>query len=572
MDRVRKSLMPLAALSLAFAGFGAESALAQETGGRYRVLVPALLAQNGARDNFGKDVAKEVKDVIDELPTHAPVDQKDLREALRRYGLKEDDLKDCIKARQLAVQMQVELVMCGSYTPATSGQMVQASFIAPTTGDAFEVAPFQAAEPEAAAQQISAAFAQYLEQLRVAVFCHDAMQSQNWEEALTQCGRTVEINPSSPGNNYNIASVYFQLERDEEALAAYKKVIELNPVHQDALLGAGITAARLGRNDESQQLLNQYLELNPGNQQVRLKIASDVAQAGDPVGGLRLLEAGMSGDSVDVVMSEYAGHFALNAASGLLENPGANGNEAEAHELLEKALGYYETVFEVKGDSTDAMMLANMLRAYRLLERNDDAVTFGQRAIAAKPNDASLLSAYADVLSGAGRADEAIDALNRAAQIDPELKVSARLGGMLVAQGKLTEANAAFRRAVQNNEVEDTDQIARVIFVEGFNNHHKAERWDPAINYYEAAREYATSPQTRGMINFFHGFALLRKGIVAQNPSTVASARASLPLFQEAKRLLEAAEAYTEQANARRSLLQNADQYIAIQEALIKRG
>lgn len=578
MDRARnhRRLAPLAFVAaLAVAAFSAAPAEAQD-GGRYRVLVPALAPQAGADDDFGKDVGKEVRKALDEFATHAPVEEKVLKDALKRFGLKEEEITDCIKARQLAVQINAELVMCGVYTESGDNRQVETKFVVPTTGEEFQVAPFASTQPKQAAAQIAGAFEQYLGQLRLAVFCNDELQRQAWDAAIEQCGKVVEANPNSASNLYNLASAYMNAGQDDVALETFEKAIAINPVHQDAILAAGVVAARLGQQDKSQQYLHQYLELNPGNLAVRLKIAADIAAAGDPRGALMLVEEGIGSptDSVDVTTLQYAGHFALASARESLENQGQNGEVSpDVQGLLEKALGYYNRAFDMQQDTApDVTMMTNMLVAYRLLDRSDEAVAFGERAIQRVPNDAALLSAYADALAAADRTEEAVRMLDRVTQIDPQYAVNARLGSWQLEDGNLSAAQAAFRRALQNGEVASGDDLARPIFAQGYNNHHKAGRYDTAISYYNVAREFATGSATTGMVNFFHGYALFQKALEMQKPSTAASARASLPVFQEAKRYLEQAGGYTEQAQQRQQLLSNVNQYIEIQNALIKRG
>ena len=577
MDRARnhRRLAPLAFVAaVAAAAVTAAPAEAQD-GGRYRVLVPALAPQAGAKDNFGKDVGKEVRKALDNMATHAPVEDKVLKDALKKFGLKEEDITDCIKARQLAVQIQAELVMCGTYTESGNDRQVTTKFVVPTTGEEFQVAPFASNQAKQAATQIAGAFEQYLGQLRLAVFCNDELQRQAWDAAIEQCGKVVAANPSSASNQYNLASAYMNAGQDDVALTTFEKAIEINPVHQDAILAAGVVAARLGQQDKSQRYLHQYLELNPGDQAVRLKIAADIAAAGDPRGALMLVEEGGAATSadVDVTTLQYAGHFALASAREAIENAGMDGNRSpDVQPMLEKALMYYNRAFEMQGAEPDVTMMTNMLVAYRLLERTDEAVAFGERAIQRVPNDAALMSAYADALAAAGNTDQASRMLDRVVQIDPSYAVSARLGSWQLQAGNLSAAQAAFRRALQNNEVASGDDLARPIFSQGYNTHHKNRRYDTAISYYNVAREFATSSATTGMVNFFHGYALFQKGLDMQKPSTAASARASLPVFQEAKRWLEQAGGYTEQAQQRQQLLQNIDQYIEIQNALIRRG
>src|SRR5688572_25236784 len=89
-----------------------QPASTSQTGSRYRVLVPKLEIRPGANEKFGNQLADALRKDIDKLATHQSVDKKELSESLKKFKLKEDEL-DCIKARQLAVQIGAELVMCG---------------------------------------------------------------------------------------------------------------------------------------------------------------------------------------------------------------------------------------------------------------------------------------------------------------------------------------------------------------------------------------------------------------------------------------------------------------------------
>src|SRR5690606_30993943 len=157
-------------------------AAAQE-GGRMRILAPALAPEGGAKDDFGKKVAEEFRKEVDKLATHAPFEGKELKDALKKYGVKEEELsqQQCVKARQLAGLIQIPLVMCGSYTPAASGGMqVSASIISPATSDMFNLDPFTAADPKEAAQQIVAQFSNFTQALSNAGYCAQSLESQQW--------------------------------------------------------------------------------------------------------------------------------------------------------------------------------------------------------------------------------------------------------------------------------------------------------------------------------------------------------------------------------------------------------
>ncbi|MGQ0563434.1 MAG: tetratricopeptide repeat protein [Gemmatimonadota bacterium] len=471
-----------AVLSLLLVGTGfvavqpvqAQDPAPQPSASRYRVLVPMLERKGDVKKNFGEDVAEEVAELIEKLPTHEPVDEKELKDALRKFKLKEDEL-DCIKNRQLAVQMNAELVMCGQYEQTAGGMQVAAQFISAKTGETFEIAPFTAAEPEQAAQHIYSSFERYVKQISLAAFCADYLASQQWPNALENCNQALEINPNSQVALMGKGMALYRMGMDanqtevadsarlNEAEAVYKQVIALNPVHQDALRQLGIITARLGSAEESRQYFRQYMELNPGDVGVRLTIAAEAQKGGDPEGALRIVEEGLQNDSANVDLNSYAGHFAIAAAG-----QAAPDSAAPFYELAAK---YYGRVYAIRGNDTDPVVLQNYILALlQLPGRKQEALDVGMRAVAAKPGDAGVWMAYANALQDLGRLDEALAAVDSAIAKDPTTpRAVLRKAQWLLAGNRLNAAVPAFQAAVQRGDVAAelaTNQLVR----EGFEN------------------------------------------------------------------------------------------------------
>ena len=82
-----------------FAGDAAPAAAQVQS--RMRVLVPAFVNAEGKSTRNGSRLADQVRKQINEMPTHAPAEEKEWKEALKKFGLKESDM-DCVKWRQLA--------------------------------------------------------------------------------------------------------------------------------------------------------------------------------------------------------------------------------------------------------------------------------------------------------------------------------------------------------------------------------------------------------------------------------------------------------------------------------------
>ena len=78
----------------------------------------------------------------------------------------------------------------------------------------------------------------------------------------------------------------------------------------------------------------------------------------------------------------------------------------------------------------------------------------------------------------------------------------------------------------------------------------------------------------QSQLNFWNGYALYKKGEAEQRPQTLESARATLPMFQEARRLFQGASSYaaSQPSINLQQFLDAVTQYVEIQEAIIKRG
>lgn len=384
-----------------------------------------------------------------------------------------------------------------------------------------------------------------------------------------------------------------ELDSLEQSLTALQKVLELNPAKTDALLTAGIVATRLGQEEVARGYFRQYLELNPGSVEVRIQVATDVNDAGDPEGALQIVEEGFAQAPDNISLIQYAGHFALQAAQGYeSESQGADGEEQpspRADSLYDVALGYYGRVFDQQGAQAQPSMLSNMISALVKLDRAQEAVELGRRVVAAKPDNANLWSNYATALQRAGQIDEALAALDSVIARQPDRPaVHARRGDWLLEAGRLDAAVAAFEQAITRGEA-TADQVGHNIFVTGYTQKfdmdaatypnefpadYMREELDAALDYFALAREIADSEQTDAMASFWSGYILYNRAMRLQEPETVASAQEALPLFQEALQFFQQSGPYAETQSSFElaDFINGANQYIEIQQLLIERG
>src|SRR5688572_32156478 len=84
----------------------------QPVGGRMRVLVPPFVTPAGAQSKVGEKISDRLKKQINELATHAPADDKEVKKQLDKYKLNPKDMT-CVQWRQLMQYVNAELTLCG---------------------------------------------------------------------------------------------------------------------------------------------------------------------------------------------------------------------------------------------------------------------------------------------------------------------------------------------------------------------------------------------------------------------------------------------------------------------------
>ncbi len=577
---VRRTRLVLSCLAVAAVALPTTRLQAQDMG-RYRVLIPNFQPLEGANKGFGEDAAKDLRELINGLATHQPIEKKEIEQNLKRFKMKMDEL-DCVRTRQLASQMNAQVALCASYSEQNGQYVVNAEFWDIASSESFKVDATTVAEKDdkTAAQHIFDQFDRYVQQVRFAQFCGEYAQSQQWDNALRNCDQALELNPDAVGTRYQRAHILYQMNRYPEALAELEKVLQLNQFHEDALQLAGYISAKEGDDDKALDYYSQYLELNPGNASVRMKIAYDLAQAGDPGGAMQLIQEGLDVDPDNIDLWEQYGGYAFATALDIDQKPSVGSEDAgavapEAVEYFRKAIDAYQKVFEAKGPDTPVGHLRNIVAAYVQLDELDQAIAMAERALETHPQEDALWSIYADALQRAGKLDQAIAALDRVKEINPSYpNVSLRQGNWLIQAGRIEDAVAVLKDAVAGSQ-EQADVAARLIFADAYQNGIQKERFQYAVDGLSAAKQLPNlSSGMKSQLNFWHGYALYTGAVKAQEPQTLETAQATLPKFQRAVELFQQGEEYaaSQPSITLAQFLTNANTYIEIQQAIIKRG
>lgn len=578
MKRIKRNLwLALAAFVVAGA---ATPAMAQD-GEAIVIFVPNLAPKQGADNDFGEDVAEDLRKMIGQLERHQTVSSREIRDARRQYKIDEDQLYNCITAKQLASRMGWGLVLCGEYVETGDRQVqVTASFQGATNQDVFEVPMFTAneREHEQAARQILNTFNRWETQLRHRTFCADYVQSQLWDQALENCNQALEIGFNESAQ-YQKSYILYQLDRNEEALEALNTLLEHNPIHGDGLKLAGIVATELEQPDVARGYFDRFIEQNPGDVGVRLTVAHEISNAGDPEAAMEFAREGLEIEPDNLTLHTYIGHYAVNAAvaaeaaiQGM--NGQADGERERIKQLYSTAAESYQRVFEENGTETDPQVLEKLVVALVKLERYDEAISLGRRATEAKPDNGVIWEAYSRALQDSGQLEEAVAAMERAESLGRSTPGLTQRKALIQLQlGQVEEAVATLKQSVDAGELE-APRAFQTVFAYAFNEKYQKEQFDEALQMFEAAGPLAVAPNDVLARNFWRGYILFQQGQKAHAPMTPESARKAKPLFDRALALLKEAQGYERiQPSADvPKFIDAAQRFIDIQEALIKRG
>ena len=554
---------------------------------RMHVMVTNLVPLNGADDDFGKDLAKALRELIDDLATHRALEEKEIKNALKQYDLKIDDL-DCGKSLQLAAKGVARIVFCGSYTENRQERSYALSgvrFVAPGSSPV-EVPDKTWLEDDVhtAAQEIAAAFEAYVNQLRLASFCSEFYETGLYKDAARTCGTALEIAPNDPQVRLVLAQVLRQTERLDEAYGEVREVLELDPGNGTALQLAGFLATTLGRpEEEARAYYDTFLQSNPGNVPVRMKIAYEAAQAGDPEGAMLFVEEGLAIEPDNTDLLGQHASFAIKA--GLDLRDAGQPMSAEASGFIRKGLESYQKVHATLGAEMNPDHLNQMIAALSELGRLEEALGLTGQVLETHGEGARFWAVKGDVLKKLGRVDEALAALDEVESRDPaHPNINAKRGQWLVEAGREEESLPHLKEAVEKGE-QPADVIANLLFRaavnKGIQPRDGPKDYGFALRVIDMAKTFAPglSEMVLGRLDFYKAFCIYLVAEKQSAPENIESARATLPRFQEAQELLAlphvAGWVETSQAATRKSFQDmrgGVVQYIEIQQAIIKRG
>jgi tetratricopeptide (TPR) repeat protein len=555
-------------LMATLSALAARDAYAQEPGGRYRVLVVPF--ESRALDRrFGDKVADEIRERLEDFPTHAPVEERDYNRALDQYDLKDEEL-NAIRARQLANLMGARVLYFATLEPVGDAFQVNGVFIDVNTGDEIQVPPVRVTDRSNESVQrvvdvTIEAFEEQVRFVRAQQFCAEYVESHQLESALRNCDEALEINPNSVHVLFNKGMAYRVMFEQEESgtngwadssIAYFEMVLERQPSHRAALQNAAFMYSQSGEADKASELYQRYLEYDAGNVPVRIKVAYDLANAGLMPEAIAIIQAGLEIAERDVDLLQSLGDYALRYSS-------------TDSAYVDIALEAYEQVLEVKGEEADSTIIINALAAYTQANRTAEAIEFAELALQSHSESARLWSLYADALGRAERFGDASAAMDRVVQIDPAYPAALLKRGRFKLQGGDQQAALAdFNLAIESG-ASTSEEVFRLFWGEA-HGARSAGNLPAAIGHFETASNFAPANQ-RQELEFWWGYSHYQLGERQATPDD-----ASLSQLRRAQANFQAAQQHFQRAgNVRREvpqLLEGTETWLIRVDALIRRA
>jgi len=566
---------------------------AQDGGGsgRAQVIVTPLKTQ-GVDRNFGKDVAKKVREGLEKFDLLAPVDQDKLEHAMDQYQLNEDQM-DLVSWRQLAGRINAQLIISGTAERSDGGTKVDVVFVDAQRGERMQVPTFtvQGTDKDQAARKILSALDTQVKFLRAVANCNDYLSGNQFDDAVRNCDEALSINPGSGRALYLRGRVAMKQEKWDAARDYLKKVVDQEPSNEDAIQSLAYSNAQLGNQERALELYKQYLQFNPDNQQIRLSVAYNLASAGAYDQAIQVIQQGLARDSTSAPMWKYLGDVALKKGTESDRSKMTASSSIGDSSAIHTAIDAYHKYMALQPDSATSDIYRNIVAAELQLGELDQADQESMRAIRALAGkNPSLWSLRADVLARQGHVEQAVAAMDSTLAADSSYSNAYFKRGLFeLRAGMGDRAIRDFHTAVDENG-QDPDQIANALFGRGYQDYFKKGQslagsgdfraargqYQTAASLFTTALGFAQQPDLKNQLNFWSGYAYYKIGDAIDNVNKANKnpecqlARDALSAFQKVGGYMGNAGSYQQQSQ--KSVTDGTDVYTYRQNQLIKKA
>ena len=269
---------------------------------------------------------------------------------------------------------------------------------------------------------------------------------------LRSARRELAKHPSSADAYVSLGLALQALNQPDAAAKAFDQAVSLKPKLPEPLYEKGVLSSEKEEWAGAEQFFRRAISVDPSYLPARLGLAEMLLRSGDFNAAAQELNAAVRLDS-----NNSGAHYGLGLVH--LQKGEFDSAVAEFRRTLALRPGYLEAQ-------------QNLAEAYTLEGKWNDAVPLLKQVVAADPHSAESVTAYARALENSGDQVDARVQFTQARQLSREqanlfrAKGESNFGISLRNQGKLPEATAAFRRAIEAapNFCEAYDDLGGVLW------------------------------------------------------------------------------------------------------------
>jgi serine/threonine-protein kinase len=240
----------------------------------------------------------------------------------------------------------------------------------------------------------------------------------------------LAVRPDTSSAHYNLGNALIAQGKVKDAIRHYRQALDLDPRQADAHINLGKVLDTQGKVEEAFRHYRQAFDLDPRNAKALINLGAALSKQGKVDEAIRHYRK-----AIDLDPRQADAHFNLGTA-------------LHAQRKVAEAVAAYKEAIRLRPDFASAH--GNLGAALGAQGKLPEAVAAYKEAIRLRPDFPEAHSNLGLALQAQGKLPEAVAAYKEAIRLRPTYtEAHYNLGVALQAQGKLEEALAAFRRAAE---------------------------------------------------------------------------------------------------------------------------
>src|SRR5207249_1638378 len=300
-----------------------------------------------------------------------------------------------------------------------------------------------------------------------------AVETENWDEAITRLTKAVELDPDHDGAWTALGYVYETRHQPEDAIKVYRKAMQANPDNPGFVERLSDLLIRLGRFNEAQSEVETLAEAAPRDARVWLKLGAVYYEQ-------KMWERAADSFRRAVVLEPSNLRARYFLATSLMDA----GRDDDAR-------GELERILRLDPRSVDARVQLGFLHGRG--KRYDQAIAVLREAVNIEPRRPELFLYLGSAYFRAKQYDRAVETLKEGLSLDEKQKdLIFQLGVVYEKQQKFDDAVKLFRRVI----VLDPQHAEAYNFV-GYMYAEKGQKIEEAKNRLQWVKRDSKAQQTR---------------------------------------------------------------------------